>query len=213
MDRRSSAVIGCKIGVLIPFRMGLLATIRDLRHRRGLDLRNPNSGWLARAAASGVVRAITYHAATVAMPFVLAALALVAGRVGDGASWMWAIMAASLTFGGAAIGIFYVFELVGKRSIEGRLSCISPRVAIDIRTGELSLGINLLSACDLPIQFEIKSLRTELNGTYPSSKPFELIVFDIPPHGVGFFSDFGINLKGQATAGKVIKGTVIATVL
>lgn len=172
-----------------------------------------NNGWLARAAATGVVKAIAYHAATVALPFVLAALALVAGRLGDGASWMWAIMASSLTFGGASAGTFYLFELVGKRSIEGKLYCIAPRISIDIGTGQPCLGINLQSRCELPMEFEIKTIRTELGETYPSSKPFKLTVFEIPPQGSGFFNDFSIVLDRQDIGGKVVKGSVVATVL
>jgi hypothetical protein len=160
-----------------------------------------------------MVKAITYHATTLALPFILAAFALVAGRFSDGASWMWSIMAASLTFAGAAAGIFFVFELVGKRSIDGRLHCIAPRIANDINTGQPSLGIHLQSACDLPLEFEVATIRTELDGIYPSSKPFGLTVFAIPPRGLGFFNDFGINLLGRDVAGKVLKGSILARVL
>ena len=172
-----------------------------------------NDGWLAKAAASGVVKAIAYHAATAALPFVLAALTLIIGRLGDGASWMWALMAASLTFGGTSAGVFYVFELVGRRAIEGKLACVSPRIAVDIKSGEPSLGINLQSLADVPIEFEVKQIRTEVAGSYSASKPFDLATFVIPPRGVGFFNDYGIKVVLQGGVSEVKEASVRAVVL
>ena len=122
-------------------------------------------------------------------------------------------MAASLTFGGASAGAFYVFELVKRRAIEGRLACVSPRIALDIVSGEVSLGVNLQSLADVPIEFEIKQIRTEVAGSYPPSKPFDLSTFVIPPLGVAFFSDFGIKVALQAGVSEVKEGTVRASVL
>ena len=172
-----------------------------------------NDGWLAKAAASGIVKAITYHVATAALPFVLAALTLIVGRLSDGASWMWALMAASLTFGGTSAGVFFIFELVGKRAIEGKLACVSPRIAVDIKSGEPSLGINLQSLADVPIEFEVKQIRTEVAGIYSASKPFDLATFLIPPRGVGFFSDYGIKVVLQGGVSEVKGASVSAVVL
>ena len=173
---------------------------------------NSNDGWLAKAAASGIVKAIAYHAATAVLPFFLAALTLLFGRLGDGASWMWSLMAASMTFGGTSAGMFYVFELAGRRAIDGKLVCVSPRIATDITTGDPSLGFNLQSMADVPVEFEVKQIRTEIAGVYSASKPFDLATFVIPPRGAGFFSDYGITVLLQGGVSEVKEASIRAVV-
>lgn len=177
-----------------------------------VQLSKAKDDWLAKAAASGVVKAISYHAATTALPFLLAAMTLIAGRLGDGASWMWSLMAASLAFGGSSAGFFYLFEFVGKRAIDGRLSCESPRVSIDIVSGKPCLGINLQSSADVPVEFEVSQIKTEVSGVYPQSKPFDLATFLIPPRGIGFFNDFSISVELKEGIAEVREGSVSAIV-
>ena len=126
---------------------------------------------------------------------------------------MWALMATSLSFGGVAAGTFFVFELVGRRAVDGRLACSSPRVAIDIRAGGVCLGVDLKSLADVPVDFEVKLIRTELAGQYASSKPFERSSFVIPPQGVAFFNDHAIKPNLTGLGPEVVEGSVNATIL
>ena len=118
-----------------------------------MDSANKGS-WIAKAFASGAIKALAYQLTTLAMPFIVAGLTLFAGRIGGGFPWMWTLMATSLSFGGVAAVSFYVFEVVRRRAVDGRLACVSPRVAIDIQLGGVCLGFDLKSLADVPVDFE-----------------------------------------------------------
>lgn len=172
-----------------------------------------NGHWIAKALASGAIKALAYQLVTVAMPFLVAGLTLAAGRIGGDVPWMWALMATSLSFGGVAAGTFYVLEVVRQRAVDGRLACVSPRVAIDMQSGGVCLGVDLRSLADVPVDFEVKLIRTELGGSYAPSKPFERTSFVIPPQGVAFFNDHAIKPQLAGSGPEVVEGSVDATIL
>lgn len=171
-----------------------------------------DTNWVGKAIAGGMLKWIGFQIAALAGPAVLGLAAAAAGRMGGEVSWMWAISAGALSFGGAAAGVFFTLAVVDRYKVSGRLALASPRIALDLASGDVSLGVNLQSLAEVPIEFEIKEIRTQLSGTYASNKPFDRTTFEVPPHGVGFFSDYAIELKQGSLAGKVLDGSVIAMI-
>lgn len=157
--------------------------------------------WIVRALASGVLKAVAFYLATVAGPFIAAAVTFAAGAIDNSVSWMWVFMASSLTFAGTAVGILRFYELLQKTRVEGNLNCLSPSIGIDLNEPNgICLGLNLQSNGDVPIEFEVQSVRTKLQDKYPPNKPFELKKFIIPPRGVAFFNDYAINVDPPKSA-------------
>ena len=148
-----------------------------------------------RSFQSGMVKAIAYQVTIFALPFVLAALTFAAGAIDKSTPWMWVLTATCLSFAGVATGILRFRELLHKNRIEGNLVCTSPRIAIDLTdSNSYSLGLNLQSTGEVPIEFEIGKIITKLHSKYPPKKPFELSRFTIPSRGIGFFNDNAIRL-------------------
>lgn len=157
--------------------------------------------WIVRALASGVLKAIAFYVATVAGPFVVAAATFAAGAIDNSVSWMWVFMATSVAFAGAVVGILRFYELLQKTRIDGNLNCVSPSIGMDLNEPNgIWLGVNLQSNGDVPIEFEVQSLRTRLQGKYPPNKPYELKKLTIPPRGFAFFNDHAINVDPPSSA-------------
>ena len=174
---------------------------------------NRSGGWWGRAIAGGVLKWMGFQVAALAGPAVLGVLATAAGRMSESAPWMWALAAGALTFGGAAAGVHFTLSVVDRYAVRGRLALATPRVAVDMASGDVALGVNLQSLADVAIEFEIREIRTQIDWAYPTSKPFERTIYEIPPRGHGFFSDHVIQFeRSTVSGGKVSHGSVIAAV-
>jgi hypothetical protein len=170
------------------------------------------AGWVARALASGVLKWIAFQAAALVGPLLLGLATIAIGRVGDGTPWMWAIAAGALTFGGCAAGLHFMLAVAARYRVKGRLALSSPRIAVELASGELALGVNLQSLADVPIEFEIKQLRTQLAGVFAPNKPYTNTVIEIPPNGQGWFVDHVISIGRKWAPGEVVSGQVIAII-
>lgn len=160
---------------------------------------------------SGVVKWIGWQVASFCGPFVIGIVTTWSGRLGDGSSWMWSIMAGALAFGGSAVGIYFALAIVARQRVNGRLELICPQAAIDINTGGITLGVQLRNSAENTMEFEIVSVQTELGGIYSTNKPFSKTVFEIPAGGIGWFNDHSIQIQRGNTS-SVWSGSVVAEI-
>lgn len=167
-----------------------------------------SQSWIARAVAGGIFKWFGFQLAALAGPTLLGLAATILGKLSGDGTWSAALAAGALTFGGTAAGVYFTLAVLDRYAVKGRLALQSPRIAVAIDSGEISLGINLSNLADVGIEFEVVELVTQLSGKFPSSKPFERKTFEIPPHGVGFFSDHVIPVDRESTSGMRIDGTI-----
>lgn len=160
---------------------------------------------------SGVVKWIGWQVASFIGPVVIGIVTAWAGRLGDGSSWMWSIMAGSLAYGGSAAGIYFTLAIVARQRVNGRLELICPQAAIDINTGDIVLGVQLRNSAENSIEFEIVHMATELGGNYPAKKPYSKTVFEIPAGGKGWFHDYSIQVA-RGNPASVCSGSVVAEI-
>jgi hypothetical protein len=172
---------------------------------------NDDRSWIAKALASGLLKWVGLQLATLGAPIALALGTLLIGWLQNG-PWMWSITAAALAFGGSAAGVHHTLDIISRYRVAGKVVFAGPRVAIDMKTGQVALGINVLSTAEVPVEFEVKSIRTNLGTSYAANKPYGLAVFEMPPRGQGWFVDHAIPATNDPSDPAVASGSVIATV-
>ncbi len=54
------------------------------------------------------------------------------------------------------------------------------------------------STAMFPIQFRVAKLNTQFREFYPPKKEYEVTEITVPPHGIGWFDDYPIEIQGQS---------------
>lgn len=170
-------------------------------------------GWLLRAFGSGLLKWVGFQIATLFGPLLIGIVTATLGRFDGSATWMWAACAGALAFGGSAAGAYYLIGIAEKFRVKGRLSFAAPRVSHDIRSGDIALGFNVQNLADVSLEFEVKEMRTQLGELFPPSKAFVKTIYEIPPGGYGWFSDYSIQGSKPGGDVKIERGTIQVNLL
>ncbi len=171
-----------------------------------------SGSWIARALASGMLKWLAYQLAAIIGPVLFGVATALVGRIGDGTPWMWSMAAGALGFGGCAAGAFFLSVIVARQRVSAKLGLAGPRFAFDITSKDVILGVSLQSTAQIPLEFEIKEIRTQLGDAYPPSRPFTNTVFNVPPGGQGWFFDHPIPVARGGGHEKTVNGTVTAKI-
>ena len=161
-------------------------------------MQNKTQNWIIQAIASGAIKATVFQATLVALPFVVASMTAVAGSM-QSIPWMWVLMATSVAFASVAVGVLRFHEVLGRLRVEGKLFCECPRIALEISNQGICLGVALRSTADVPIEFEVEDMKTELMGVYPPKKAYPRKNFIVPPNGVAWFDDYEVQIGEQVS--------------
>lgn len=67
----------------------------------------------------------------------------------------------------------------------------------------VGLGFQLNSSAQSPLEWEVKSIETEINGNFPPRKQFKSTKFETPAEGSGWFRDWNVQLPTAVTNSSV----------
>lgn len=133
--------------------------------------KNSDQGWVARALASGALRALGFYIVQYVLPFGVSALTFLTGYM-NGQPWMWIIMASSLALFGVSGSILWLDQLRDRRRVAEKLLFIGPFIGID-KTSDgkaiqnIQIGFVLKNTASFPISYTVKKITTTADGTVP----------------------------------------------
>lgn len=165
-------------------------------------------GWLLRAFGSGLLKWVGFQVATLAGPLVIGIVTTTLGRADGSVTWMWAACAGALAFGGSAAGAYYLIGIAEKFRVKGRLSFSAPRITHDIQSGDIALGFDVKNLADVSLEYEVKEIRTQLDDLFPPNRAYTKKIFEIPPGGYGWFSDYSIQGSRPGGDARIVRGTI-----
>src|ERR1051326_4281069 len=153
---------------------------------RGM-VRESDRGWIAKNLASGGLKAIGFYIVKLALPFIVASLAVLSGYLSAvPIPWMWIIMASSVAFAGVAGGILWFDQLRERNRVKGKLNYALLRVGRNIAApNELFLGVELASIAATAVAVELESIRTRIGTYVPYKTQRDVNTITVAPHGRG----------------------------
>lgn len=111
------------------------------------------------------------------------------------------VAAMALGFGATATGVLRISEYRQRVSIDGKVAFSRPTLNVALAEDEkkierISLGFQLSSSADFPIEFQVVELETEINQRVPVNKfkKSEAKTLELPPRGSGFYRDGDIEI-------------------
>jgi hypothetical protein len=155
---------------------------------------NRNKGWLARAFASGAIKAIVHHIFVVYV--IPLGTPLVVAYIGhlEGYPWFIILVGSSLAFSGVTTGLVRLDDWIERRRVKGKLQFAQISVGRDINSQGIFVGINLINKSAIPIDMTFTEVRTRVGNQVPLDTKFNNSELTIPPSGIGWLNDHAINL-------------------
>ena len=119
-------------------------------------------------------------------------------------------------FAATATGLLRFSEWQSRVTVKHKLAFSRVRIRKSLSDNNavraLSLGFDLQSAAEFPLQFEIKRLETQFANQYPPKKDYEQPVIMLRPNQEGWFNDHFISLEKVDLKGKTAEGTISAQI-
>ena len=143
-------------------------------------------------------------------PPLAAGIAALIGLRG-GIPWFYLFVGVTVAFAAVASGLLRFSEWRLRQAVNNKLNFESVRLGKKLdKDGHikfLRLGFQLHNSAVFPIEFEIQSLQTEVDGKFPPKKPYAMTGVTIPPGGHGWFDDISIDMpdppKNKSVEGKI----------
>jgi hypothetical protein len=162
--------------------------------------------WLARNALAGSVRALAGHfTVTYILPIGLPLMTALIGYV-QGVSWMWVLVGGGLMFGGVTTGLVRFDDWRERRRVRDKLTFQRVLVGRGVRYGGVTLGMELASAASVPIEVQVREVRTRLKNVVPADS-FPTRSTIVSPRGLVGFNDHAIDI-GEPPKGGTLDGSI-----
>jgi hypothetical protein len=154
----------------------------------------PSKDWIGQAIVGGAIKATAYHITlTYGLPI---GIPLVTGLIGylSNYPWFWIWLGVLAAFAFISNGLLNFSEWLDRRSVKDKLVFGQVRTAKHINGPGIALGITLSSKAAVPIELNVREVRTKLNNRVPPKTTFEKTDFIVPPQGNFWFDDHTIDI-------------------
>jgi hypothetical protein len=163
----------------------------------------PNKGWIGQAIASGAIKATAYHITVIyVLPI---GIPLITGLIGylSNTPWFWIWLGVLAAFAFVSNGLLSFGQWLDRRSVKDKLIFGSVRFVQNINGPGNALGVWLNSKAAVPIELNVREVRTRLNNRVPSNRAFEKTDFVVSPFGYVFFDDHIIDFGDPPKPGTI----------
>lgn len=122
---------------------------------------------------------------------------VVIGRL-EQVPWFYVFIGATVIFAAVSSGLLRFSEWRFRQNVKDKLNFQFVRFGKHLTSSgtvdKIYLGFRLINSAIFPIEFEIKSLTTDVMGKFPPKKSYALNTITIPARGYGWFDDHFIEI-------------------